>query len=156
MNLKLTKKNLNRYDYKGCGFPVVILNAPMRNLMGDWVLDIDPRLIDRQVALELAKSHAKLTGNQVAFLRKWSGQTMRAMGSSLSTSHVAVHKWEQFGNRTTNMDENTERFLRMRTMLQAGLSPKEVINLVMDLSEKYKRMKTTTLKVNAAEISKAA
>jgi DNA-binding transcriptional regulator YiaG len=156
MKLKMTQKILDRFDYKGCGFPVEILNAPMRNLMGEWVLDIDPQLIDRQVALELAKSHVKLTGNQVAFLRKWSGLTLRTMGESLRTSHVAVHKWEQFGNKTTNMDENTERVLRMRTMLQAGLSAIEVVTLVMDLSEKYKKVKATALKVDAEEISKAA
>ena len=47
-------KIASRFNYTGCGFPVTILNAPLRKVAGHWAQDIDSNLIDRQVVQHLA------------------------------------------------------------------------------------------------------
>lgn len=148
-------KIIDRYEYTGFGFPVVIVKAPMRKIAGEWALDLDHRTMNKALALELTKSHSKLTGAQVTFLRKWAGLSMIELGKMLGKSRIAVHKWESFGNRPTNMDENTERVFRMRMMLKAGLTPEQIFQLVLELSEKYERKKAE-LKLDGTQMAMAA
>lgn len=56
----------------------------------------------------------RLTGAQIRFVREFLGMSLRCFASKVvHQSHMAVSKWEKFGNEPTNMDAATEVVLRL-------------------------------------------
>lgn len=152
MNTNEETKIEPEYTYHGCGFPVVISNAPMRKFRGEWMLDIDPITIDERVAFALAAQPSRLTGKKVVFVRKWSRMSLHDFAKMLTVSHVAVIKWEKTGNKPTNMDFNTEKVLRIHIFLQLGYSPKKTLKIIAGLNAKAKASK---LELNGADMKAA-
>jgi DNA-binding transcriptional regulator YiaG len=146
------KKVIASYIYQGCGFPVTITDAPMREIFGEWVLDIDPRRIDRHVAFLIAKQMAPLTGKQVTFVRKFAKMSLRAFGERLGVSHVAVFKWEAMGNKRAGMDLNAERVIRAFLFLGLGLSYEQAGRIIMELNVKS-LAKKEAIKFEAASLA---
>jgi DNA-binding transcriptional regulator YiaG len=108
----------------------------MREIGGEFVLDIDPRRIDRHVALLIAKQTAPLSGKQLTFVRKFARLSLRAFGEKLGVSHVAVFKWEAMGSKRAGMDLNAERFIRAFLFLGLGFSYEQAGRIIMELNAK--------------------
>lgn len=156
MRVNESSKVVPTYVYHGCGFPVTILNAPMKKFRDQWFLDIDTSVIDEKVAFQIAAQSARMTGKQTEFIRKWSSMTMREMAKILSVSHVAVHKWEQAGSKATLMDINTERVFRAHIFIRLGFSPAKTLEIITTLNAKAKAMaRTDAMQLNAEELRSA-
>lgn len=87
------------FVYEGLGFPIILVNAPMRKTLGEWVIDIDFNKL-RNVALNfLINKPSALTAEEIRFIRKYLAMTLRDFGNALGVSHVAVLKWESGEHR---------------------------------------------------------
>jgi len=110
----LKTKNLKKFIYEGLGFPVELYNIAMVMHDGEWHPKIDARKIAESVIRELPFQLERLTGSQIKFIRTFFEMSLRDFGKNVvSESHTAVAKWEKFGNKSTNMDENIEVLLRL-------------------------------------------
>ena len=74
------KKTVKEYVYDGLGFDVIIINAPLVKVFGEWVLDIDLNALQRTVLMDLTWKAEPLTGSEVAFIRKYLQKTTTEFG----------------------------------------------------------------------------
>ena len=107
-------KIVNNYVYDGLGFPVDMKDVEMVYIENDWHPKIDVQKIADDVIAQLAVQEARLTGNQVRFIRSYYSMPLREFGEKVAhESHMAVSKWEKKGDFPTKMNANTEHELRL-------------------------------------------
>lgn len=123
MSKRLERKRFERFQYDGFGFPVVLLSVPMVLVRGAWTPDVDYNLLSRRVLERLARSDARLTGNQVRFIRLSLHMTLQQFAARFGVTHPAVIKWERAGNSPTSMSWAGEKDVRLE-ILQSLLDVK--------------------------------
>ncbi|MCB0367643.1 MAG: hypothetical protein H6624_04670 [Bdellovibrionaceae bacterium] len=100
-------------DY-GFGFPVVLLDAPFRKVQGKWVLDLNFEKYEKAVLMALTHKPARLSGNEVKFIRHSFEMTQKAFAKRFGDgTHPAVIGWEKQGDKPTNMSWSTEKDIRL-------------------------------------------
>src|SRR3990167_6452411 len=109
----MTNKILKTYTYEGLGFPIELHNVEMVMINGEYAPKIDVRAVADKAIKSLVLQKTKLTGNQVKFIRACFSASLRAFGKIINESHAAVKKWEDYKNKTTNMDLNIEARIRL-------------------------------------------
>jgi len=94
-------KNMKKktFVYEGLGFPIKLINAPMKKLFGEWYLDIDMNKLMLVVFGMLAHKSTALTGDEIRFIRTYLKMTTVEFGKNFDVSHVAVVKWENNENK---------------------------------------------------------
>ncbi len=87
------------FVYEGLGFPIKLIDAPMKKLFGEWYLDIDMNQLMLVVFGMLAHKSTALTGDEIRFIRTYLKMTAVEFGKIFDVSHVAVVKWESNENK---------------------------------------------------------
>ncbi len=145
-NTKIQK----RFVDHGCGFPVILENVPMIKARGVWTPDIDYDELHRIVLRALAGNKARLTGNQIKFVRHYFGLTLVAFGNYFDVSHPAVLKWENAKDDTPAIKWSVERDLRLFILDRLEESPKELGNLYRKLHCSAEQPRAKELKLTKA------
>jgi DNA-binding transcriptional regulator YiaG len=110
----MESKIVETWCYEGLGFPINLEKVEMVNISGEWHPKMDIRKIADQAIRMLASRDAKLTGNQVKFIRTYFSMSLRKFAKEIvRESHTAVAKWEACLNEPTKMDINIEMMLRL-------------------------------------------
>lgn len=106
-------KTEKTFIYEGLGFPIILHNAPLREIRGVWTLDVDLNQLQKVILLSLAHHPSDLTGDQIFFIRNWLELTQKQFGELLGVTHPAVVKWEKQRERPTKINLATQRDLRL-------------------------------------------
>lgn len=101
------------YIYEGLGFPVHLINVPMINVRGEFILDIDFNKLQKAVLFHLCHKKTPLTGNEVKFIRKYFSLNISAFGRLFGYSHSAILKWENQGDVIARIAPTAEVYLRL-------------------------------------------
>jgi hypothetical protein len=109
----MERKIQKRYVDHSLGFPVVLLNAPMVKFRGQWALYVNYNDYQKAILHLLAYKPARLTGNEVRFIRMFFKMTVRAFAERFSVKHPAILKWEGKGDASTLMTWSTEKDIRL-------------------------------------------
>ncbi len=109
----MNKKIIKKYIYDGLGFPVELHDVEMVKFDGKFHPKIDVRKIANSAIQSLVLQKLRLTGNQIKFIRTYFSMSLREFAKVVNESHMAVKKWENFQNESTNMDKNIEIMLRL-------------------------------------------
>ena len=107
---KIIRKN---YIYEGLGFPIELHDIELVMFNGEYHPKIDIRQIADSAIKSLVLQKTRLTGNQIKFIRTYFSKSLRAFSGIVNESHMAVKKWEDFKDKSTNMDPNIEILLRL-------------------------------------------
>jgi DNA-binding transcriptional regulator YiaG len=139
-------------DY-GFGFAVQVLNAPLKKIEGDWVLDFNFEKYEKTVLFSLALKPTRLTGNEVKFIRHYLEMDLKVFGKRFgNVAHSAVIKWEKLEDESTNMNWATEKDIRLAIVDR--LRPKALRKTYGILEEivprKSHRIKIDSLDLKAA------
>ncbi len=110
------RKRLDSFLYEGFGPPVVLLNVPMVRVRGAWTPDVDYNQLSRQLLAALASKPARLTGNEIHFIRHALAMTLERFARRFGVTHPAVIKWERQGNRPTAMTWAVEKDIRLEAL----------------------------------------
>lgn len=89
----IERKN-ETFTYTDLGFPIELIDVPMRKMLGEWVLDINLNIFQLEVLKMLIHKPTPLQAGQLRFIRKYFEMTTTAFGEILGVSHAAVIKWE--------------------------------------------------------------
>jgi DNA-binding transcriptional regulator YiaG len=95
----MKNKKKETFIYEGLGFPIKLVNVPMRKVLGEWCMDIDMNKLMEVVLEALIHKPFAFTGDEMRFIRSYLGMTMAEFGKTFGVSHVAVLKWESGKNR---------------------------------------------------------
>lgn len=93
--MKNTDRKQETFIYEGLGFPVELIDCPMKKIMGEWVIDVNLVALQRFVFQGLIHKPLPLTGKELRFMRKFLKMSTTEFGEKLGVSHAAVVKWEK-------------------------------------------------------------
>ncbi|PCJ64434.1 MAG: hypothetical protein COA73_03990 [Candidatus Hydrogenedentota bacterium] len=123
MNIKKQTTRLKRtkvdtvskrdHIYTGFGFKVKLMNAPMVEINGELMLDIDYNKLADALFESISEKSTRLTGAEVKFIRHHAGLTLEKFSKRFDVSHPAVIKWEKQGDKSTNMTWAIEKDIRL-------------------------------------------
>ena len=130
-----TEKTKKTYIDESLGFPVVILDAPLIKVRGEWALNINYNKYQEIVVTLLAHKPSKLTGNELQFIRKYFQMPIRSFANRFSVKHPAVIKWEKKLDNDTNMTWTTEKDIRLFIIDQ-------LIKRATDLQKLYRTLES--------------
>src|SRR5262245_3231418 len=137
------------YTFEGLGFPVILTNAPMIEVRGEYILDIDFNKLQKAVLLHLCHKKTPLTGNEVRFIREYFSLATTAFGRLFGYSHSAVLKWENQEDAIARIAPTAEVYLRLFVLNFLNQKATDFKSLyheicVPELAEYLKRSKTYT------------
>ena len=90
----MTEKKIETFTYTDLGFPIQLIDVPMRKVLGEWVLDINLNILQIEVLKMLIHKPTPLQAGELRFIRKYFEMTTTAFGKVFGVSHAAVIKWE--------------------------------------------------------------
>lgn len=148
--MKQKTEKRETFVFKGLGLPIKLVNAPMKKIAGEWVLDLDMELLQRVVLEALIHKRTLLSGNEIRYVRKYLYLSMEEFGKALGVSHAAVSKWENSRNGITAA---LDVCIRLYIMEQIEAKDVEFRQLYrdIDLSKLTKSKKVTPLVVNVED-----
>lgn len=92
-------RKVETFVYEDLGFPIILVDAPIRKAFGEWVIDINFNKLRTEVMNFLIHKQTALTGEELRFIRKHLEMTTTEFGKALGVSHVTVLKWESGQNK---------------------------------------------------------
>lgn len=114
----MKRKIADRYVEESLGFPVTLINVPMKMVRGEWLPDIQLNEFQRVALWMLAHMPVSMTGKQLRFVRHWMEKTQKEFAEMLDVTHAAVSKWESKGHEPTGMAKSTEVLLRLNVLAE--------------------------------------
>lgn len=130
----MTTKMVEKYIDRGFGFPVVLEKVPLVQVRGKWTPALNYLHFAQAVLGQLAEFDGRLTGHQVRFIRLHFDLTMQAFAARFGGVRETVIKWEQRGNKPTEMPWSTEKDIRLFIHQQLSGQPQEFLRLYVQLS----------------------
>jgi len=125
------RKILPKVIYKGLGFPITLLNVPVKEMFGEEVYDINLNTLQIVVLGLLAHKLAPLTGDELRFIRKYCEMTSTSFGTLFGVTHAAVLKWE---NEKCRVNPATEMCIRLFILDRLHAKDKEFRSLYHEVS----------------------
>jgi DNA-binding transcriptional regulator YiaG len=104
------EKKHDTFIYEGLGFPIELIDCPMKKMLGEWVIDVNMTALQRFVFRRLVHKLHPLTGKEIRFMRKFMELSTIQLGKKLAISHSTVVKWE---NEQAKIAPIQESYLRM-------------------------------------------
>lgn len=129
--MKSKTKKIETFVYKGLGFPIKLVNVPMKKVIGEWVIDIDMNKLQLAVLRALIYKPSPLTGDELNFIRSYLNMTMAEFGKTFGVSHVAVLNWE---NGKRNISPPMELCIRLFVLDNLRAKDKEFRNFYNKIS----------------------
>lgn len=108
----MLEKKLETFVYEGLGFPIELINVPMKKVFGELVLDINLSKLQLKVLNMLVHKPTALQSGELRFIRKYFEMTTTSFGEVLGVTHAAVLKWENGQLPSPAMD----MYIRMYVM----------------------------------------
>ena len=118
----MSEKKIETLIYEGLGFPIRLVNVPMRKAFGEWILDINFNQLQIVALLMLAKKETPLSGRELRFIRHYLRMSTHVFGKLLGVTHVAVLKWE---NEERKMATGTEIYIRLHVLDHLKVTDKQ-------------------------------
>jgi len=124
-------KNRKTFVFKGFGFPIKLIDVPMKKMAGVWVMDIDMNKFQLFVLKFLISKTSSLTKDELRFIRKYLFMTTVEFGSLFGVTHTAVSQWE---NGRRNVGPALEKCIRLHVFDHLHPKDKEFRALFKELS----------------------
>lgn len=122
------KKKTETFIYEGLGFPIELIDTPMKKVFGEWVIDIDMNALQLFVFNGLIHKPYPLTGAELRFMRKFLEMSTTEFGKKLGISHATVVKWEKQQAKISPIQES---YIRM--FLFECLKDSELLHLYKEI-----------------------
>lgn len=145
----MKNRKVETFIYKGLGFPILLVDAPLRKTLGEWVIDIDFNKLRNKALNFLIHKSSALTGEEMRFIRKHLELTTTEFGNTLGVTHVAVLKWESGENRIL---PTTDLCVRMYVLRRLHAKNEDFGKLIYDLPEYLSELEISNepLRIEAA------
>jgi DNA-binding transcriptional regulator YiaG len=127
-------KIAKNFIYGGLGFPVIFRTVEVKEVMGEWVPNINHRKLQDEAFLSLLGAGFKFTGAHLSFVRHYMGLKQEELGQRLGLSgHSMVSKWEKKKAAATGMSSAVETGVRilMHEYLNKSQIPIKAVILVL-------------------------
>ncbi|HEX4839888.1 MAG TPA: helix-turn-helix transcriptional regulator [Rhabdochlamydiaceae bacterium] len=147
-----TKKKT--FIFNGLGFPVELIDCPMKKVIGEWVIDVDLNALQILVFKGLIHKPSPLTGRELRFMRKFMDLTTEEFGKKLGVTHASVIQWEKKSNPLAPVYE-----VYIRMLFFEMIKDKEINTIFKEINpQKLSETKHSQepMSLNATELLKTA
>lgn len=127
--MKNTK--IETFVYNGLGFPIRLVNVPMKKVFGEWAIDINFNTLQLAVLNMLARKPTPLTGGELRFIIDYLEMSTRNFAKLFGVTHAAVLKWE---NEVSKMNPSTEVYLRLYILNYLKVTDKEFRKVYLNIN----------------------
>lgn len=127
----MKEKKKDTFMWEGLGFPIRLINVPMKKIFGEWVLDINLEHFQKVVLDMLARKSTSLSGAELRFIIDYLKMSTREFAQLFGVTHTAVLKWETEKSR---MNPGTEVCLRLYLLNHLKVADKEFRRLYLKIS----------------------
>lgn len=127
----MTKKKKDTFIYEGLGFPLRLVNVPMKKIFGEWAIDINFNLLQTTVLNMLARKPTSLSGAEIRFIIDYLEMSTRDFAKLFGVTHTAVLKWE---NEESKMNPNTEICIRLYILHYLKVTDEEFRKLYVKIN----------------------
>lgn len=97
----MEERKTKTFIFEDLGFPIKLINVPMKKEFDEWYIDIDMNRLMVVVLEALAHKPIPLTGDELRFIRSYLQMTSTEFGKVFGITHAAVLKWESGENRVS-------------------------------------------------------
>jgi DNA-binding transcriptional regulator YiaG len=119
------------FVFEGLGFPIKLINAPMKKVFGEWAIDINMNKLMLVVLEAMVHKPVALTGAELRFIRSYLQMTSTKFGKIFGVTHAAVLKWESGKNKVS---PSLELCIRLHVLNHLRAKDKEFRALFKELS----------------------
>jgi transcriptional regulator with XRE-family HTH domain len=147
------KNKRESFVYEGLGFPIHLINVPMKKILGEWALDINFNMLQKSVLHMLVGKPTPLNGKELRFIMGYLELSTRRFAELFDVTHVAVIKWL---NEEVKMNPNTEICLRLHVLDVLGVTDKEFKKQYLKIRQKDYRIRSceqSPLEIDADKIA---
>ncbi len=127
----MSENKIETFIYQDLGFPIKLINAPMKKVYDQWFLDINLSKFQKNVLYGLVNKPSPLTGSEIRFIRKYFEMTTTDFGHIFGATHPAVLKWEK---NESSMNPATEVCMRLYVLDRLQIKDKEFRRLYHKIS----------------------
>jgi DNA-binding transcriptional regulator YiaG len=127
----VNKRKKETFIYKGLGFPIRLIDVPMKKMVGEWVMDIDMTELQLVVLKELAHKRMRLTKDEFRFIRTFLQMTTTEFGKIFGVVHSAVVQWE---NGKRNISPSLELCIRLYVLNHLHVKDREFRDLYKQIN----------------------
>ena len=149
------KKMTETFIYEGLGFPIQLIDTPMKKVFGEWMIDIDMNALQKFVFKGLIHKPQSLTGKEMKFMRKFLELSTTKLGERLGVTHAAVLKWEK---ETAKISKAQECYLRL--ILMEYFRESELIKLYKEITPEklteFSKEKQSVLSIDIKSLKEAS
>lgn len=141
------------FIYEGLGFPILMVNVPMKKVLGEWVMNINFAQLQRVAMLALAKKNVPLSGKEIRSIRHFLNMSTHKFAAELGVSHVAILNWE---SEERKMNADTEIRLRLYVLNHLKVTDKEFRKTYNQFDRKSlasRHVISTPLEIDAEKIA---
>ncbi len=142
------------FIFNGLGFPIQLIDCPMKKVIGEWVIDINLNALQLFVFKGLIHKPSPLTGRELRFMRKFMDLTTEDLGKKLGVTHATVVKWEK---EQSNMSLVQDVYIRM--LFMGMLKDMEINSIFKEINPETlaeSKVSKKPFAVNTAELLKTA
>ena len=140
------------FIYNDLGFPILLINAPLRKVFGEWMLDLNLNKLQLSALNALIRKASPLKGAEMHFIRAFLEMTTAEFGKLFGVSHAAVVKWE---HDLVKINPATELCIRLYVADHLYTKDKEFRKLYQNITVasllKHKEDKSVPLEIHADE-----
>ena len=136
--------------YEDLGFPITLINVPMKKIFGEWVLEIDLDRLQKSALYALIYKPGSWTGDELHFVRTYLEMTATDFAKVFGVTHGAVLKWEKGERRIT---PTTEFYMRLYALNQLHAKAKEMQSLYnkINIETLSKRENSEPIEIDASK-----
>jgi len=149
----MKEKKIGAFIYEELGFPIRLINVPMKKVFGEWAIDINFNTLQIVVLNILARKPTALTGSELRFIIDYLEMSTRDFAQLFGVTHTAVLKWE---NEKSKMNPSTEVYLRLYILDYLNVTDKEFRKIYLKIKPKNLiplENETITVEIDAEKIA---
>ena len=137
--------------YNGLGFPITLIDAPIRTVAGEEVLDIDMNKLQITVLKLLIFKTTPLTGEQLRFIRKFFGMSTTEFAKKFGMTHPTILKWEKNQNA---INPATDFYIRLCVLqqIQEGDLKRLCVEVTAEMLAAHKADKEATIEIDQHQL----
>jgi transcriptional regulator with XRE-family HTH domain len=137
----MKEERVEKFVYEGFGFPVILLNVPMKKFRGVEVPDINYNSLQLILLDMLSHKPFPLTGNEIRFIRQSLKMNLVEFAKHFGVTHAAVIKWEKSKDHFARITPSTELYIRLFTLEWLKVSNEKFRNtfVALDRNKKLKQ-----------------
>lgn len=99
--------------YEDFGFPITLVEVPIKIVMGEEILDIDMYNLQISVLKYLIFKKTPLTGSQLRFIRKFMKLSTTDFAKKVGVTHTTILSWEK---EEASINPTADVYIRMEIL----------------------------------------